>query len=272
VKNVPIVVIVLYKDGKAAASDIWSILHRQKGAEWELAVITEGADFPLPAGMKKKAGAHGHFEQGEKPGKALNRLLAEKRSGLFVFLTNRVQPTHDHWLKRIITPILDGKAVAIAGRTISTPEANYFLANELRKRFPASLPPSAVAERFVADNCAILLENAPPAFFDESANDPCHVWAVGSGAKPFYAREALVMRPTLLTLGEIYDEYRRQGEDAALLGRPVSLPALFSGIIRGMAGDILYAVRGAKFQYLWYPPFYRSAVHFGLYAGRKSKG
>jgi len=271
VKYVPLVVTVFYRDGKFTASDIWSILHRQKGGEWELAVITEGADFPIPAGMKEKASAQENFEQGEKPGKALNRLLAERRSGLFVFLTNRVQPTHDHWLKRITTPILNGKAAAVAGREIPAPDANYFLANELRKRFPALLPASTVAERFAMDNCAVLLNNAPPAFCDESANDPCHVWAVGHGAKPLYAPEALAMRCTLLALGEIYDEYRKRGEDAALLGKPVSLPAVLYGIIREMAGDILYAVRGAKFQYLWYPPLCRSAVNFGLYAGRKPK-
>ncbi len=267
----PLLVFVLAPDGVFETDDIWSVIHRHEGG-FDLVIIdqNEGKTKLLPA-MACVALKTVAVSAQNGIGQILNALVAENENPVLVITSDRVCPTHDHWLKRLCEPVLSGIADASGGREISAPGGNYFIIEDLRRRFPGK--GAATADCFSMDNCAIRREAAIRIPFPQDrANDVATAWMIKNKVQAVYCAEALVMRQTLLPVGEVYRQSKLKGEDLAAYGKAPGLAAAISATAKGLALDIGFAFSIKKPQFIWYPFIYRPALHLGMYAGGKKGG
>lgn len=266
------VALVLTPDGKFDPFEIGSILHRQKGAPHDFFIIALDASLEVPAPLGKMAKKVIRADRQEPIGKILNEVLALTQSDQLVFLSSRVMPTHDHWLKRICAPLIDGRADAAFGREIPAPGGNYFITEDIKRNFPLSgssaSANSAWAKLFSMDNCAIrrdaLIGNP---FSEKPLHDAVAAWSFKSGGVPAYCPEALVMRHADSSLKEIFAENRRRGADHALLGGDRIFPETVRMATASMWRDLRFCLSLKKPQHMWYPFLYRPAIFFGYRAG-----
>lgn len=259
----PAAVLILPPDGKFHSPDIWSILHRQAGG-FDLIIIdrSRGAAKILPA-MAKAAAALIRDDS-----RALGAQLNEVARGLsnddIVFFTDRVLPTHDHWLKRLTEPLAQG-ADAAFGRNITAPGGNYFIIEDLRRRYPQQGGSVALT----IDQCAIrraaLLAAPLP---EEAVHDPAAVWCWRNRITATYVPEALAMQDSYLPLKEVLLNARAFGADRAAAGKTHGLFAELATALRELAADAGYCLAKRKPQYLWYPFLYRAAIHWGICLGQ----
>jgi len=266
----PILFFLLAEDGIFELMEIWSVLHRQS-VGFDLVLLDQtGGKTKLPPPIRKaalKTVAVGP----EGLGGIINAISAEMKNDLLVFTSDRVFPTHDHWIQRLCEPILSGRAVAVFGRVIPAPGGNYFLNNDIEKSFPPN-PSKVDVSGFSMDNCAVkggLLLQKP--FPEGALRDPAAVWRASNGIAAEYCPSAIVQRYTLLTIGGIYRESRSKGEDMSVVRDGPSLFAVFGEIVGGIWRDVVFALSIKKPQYLWFPFLYRFAVHFGYYLGTRKK-
>ncbi len=259
----PAVVMVLPPDGKFHSSDIWSILHRQQGGFTLYIIDRSGGAAKLLPAMAKEAVAVVRADDAPL-GRQLNDAVRALETGAMVFFTDRVLPTHDHWIKRLTAPLAEGADVAF-GRNITAPGGNYFIIEDLRKRYPQHGGSTALT----LDNCAFrraaLVERPFP---EDEVADPAAVWCWRGNAAPAYVPEALAMQDTYLTLGEVYRAACRFGADRKAAGKRHGLIGELCGALGEMAGDVGFCFTKAKPQYLWYPPVYRAAIHGGIVLGQ----
>lgn len=259
----PAAVLILPPDGKFHSPDIWSILHRQAGG-FDLTIIdrSRGAAKILPAMAKAAVALIRDDSRGI--GAQLNEVVRGLANDDIVFFTDRVLPTHDHWLKRLAEPLGQG-ADATFGRNITAPGGNYFIIEDLRRRYPQQGGSVALT----IDQCAIrraaLLANPFP---EDAVHDPAAVWCWRNGVAPVYVPEALAMQDSHLPLKEVLQNARAFGADRAAAGKKHSLFAELTTTLRELAGDIGYCVAKRKPQYLWYPFLYRTAIHWGVCRGQ----
>ena len=262
----PGIVLVLTPEKSFKANDIASILHRQKGGKFDLYIVTCPEGQKIPESLKKMSKSVFVTDK-DSIGDPLNHILSVSKNPLFAFLTDRVIPTHDHWLKRICDPILNNNAQAVFGKEIPTVEGNYFLIKDIEKSFPRE-GNSVNPKRFSINNCAIKRPSLGQRWFPEKAVfDPASYWVKTHSVQAAYQAEAIVTRCADDTLPEIFAHYRQMGADHAACGGKKSLLKAIGKIAVDTAADIKLSISKKKPQHLWYPPLYRCAMHFGFYLG-----
>lgn len=262
----PGIVLILTEEKSFKAHDIASILHRQKGDQFDLFIVTSPKAQKIPESLKKMSESVFVADE-ESIGDPLNHILSVTKNPVFAFLTDRVIPTHDHWLKRICNPILDGRGDAVFGKEIPTVDGNYFLIKEIEKRFP-QVGNSVDPKRFSINNCALKRPSLGQHWFPEkSVFDPARYWVNKHSVNTVYQPEAIVTRRSDNTLSEIYSLYRHMGSDHAASGNKKSISTAIGRIIADTARDIKLCFSMKKPQHLWYPPLYRCAMHIGFYLG-----
>ena len=263
IQKKPAAVLILLPDGKFHSPDIWSIMHRQSGG-FDLVIIdrSRGAAKILPA-MAKDAVT---LIRDAEPtlGAQLNQTVRGLQNEQVVFFTDRVLPTHDHWLKRITEPLAHG-ADAAFGRNITAPGGNYFIIEDLLRRYP----PRGASAALTIDQCAIsraaLVAKPLP---EVPAYDPAAIWCWRNNVAPVYVPEALAMQDSYLTLKEVLHNARSYGADRMAVGKPHGFATELAAALRELAGDIGYCVAKRKPQYLWYPFLYRTVIHWGILSGQ----
>ncbi|GMT42322.1 MAG: hypothetical protein IEMM0002_0733 [bacterium] len=266
-------VLILTPDGRFDASDIGSILHRQKEGSIELFIVAVGDTVKIDSRLGKTAKMKMIVseESFSRSGKIFNEIIAAAQNRIFVFISNRVMPTHDHWLTRICAPLLKDGADAAFGRDIPAPGGNYFLAEDMKKHFPLSASGTEMSG-FSIDNCAITrdaLRRTP--FTENLAYDAAAVWIINSKIRPSYCPEATVLRPADCSLREVYMGSLHKGADRRGCGRRITLLETGRNTAAGIMRDLRFCFSLKKPQYMWYPFFYRSAMNFGYYAGQQIK-
>jgi len=261
------------RGGGFTSKEIWEILHKQKGGNpaddgsFELAILKEEDGLLIHPSMGEKAKVEVTYGNGASIGKELNKIIALCDNQLLCFVRNDVQPTHDHWLKRITTPFKDASLSALQGKEISTPDANYLLADDLSKKFDVKV---MSPQNFSMSNSAIsskALINKP---FDENANDPLTVWAVTNNIMPLLAKEAIAMRYTRIPLSQIYRDNFNKGYDLAISGKRQGFLKTLFLLVSGIFTDSVNCLKNKSPQHLWFPFLYRANQQFGLYLGGKS--
>lgn len=264
----PGIVLILTPEKKFKASDIASILHRQKGDAFDLFVITCPQAQKISGSLKKIAKSVFVTDM-DAIGNPLNQILSVTKNPVFAFLTDRVIPTHDHWLKRICTPILNGDAEAVFGREIPPLSGNYFLIKDIEKKFSQN-GSGGDPKYFSIDNCALKRPSLGQRWFPEkSIFDPAAHWVKKNSVHAVYQPEAIVTRSADDTLTEIYSHYRQLGADHAEDGDKTTLLKTATEIAADTASDIMLCLSMKKPQHAWYPPLYRSAMHLGYYLGMR---
>jgi len=264
----PGIVLILTPEKRFKASDIASILRRQKGGEFDLFIVACPKAQKIPEGLKKIVKSVFVTDE-DSIGGSLNHILSGTESLVFAFLTDRVIPTHDHWLKRIVDPILNGSADAVFGREIPPPEGNYFLIKDIEKRFPRDRS-GVDPKRFSINNCALARPTLAQRWFPEkSVFDPAAYWVNTYSVKVVYQPEAIVTRSADDTLPEIYSHNRQMGADHAACGDKIALSETAARIAADTANDIKFSLSMKKPQHAWYPLLYRSAMHLGYYFGQR---
>lgn len=262
--------LVLARDGKFAAKEIGSILHRQKGLDFDLFIIALHGAQKIPESLKKMSKK---IYQTDSPsvGREVNEIVSDGQYGAVAFLTDRVIPTHDHWLKRISTPILADGADAAFGREIPSQSGNYFHLKDINDSFP--LKTDVSQSLFTMDNCAIAAQPlTQTGFATNGTYDPAACWVKKRKATVSYQPEAIVMRHGEATLKEVFERYRQKGADDYSMGKKAALLKTVTGAAAAIARDLRYCLSLKKPQHAWYPFLYRSAIHFGQYAGRPKAG
>ncbi len=261
-QNKPAAVLILPPDGKFHSPDIWSIMHRQMGG-FDLIIIdhSRGAAKIIPA--MANAAVTLIRDDSRALGAQLNEVARGLSNDDIVFFTDRVLPTHDHWLKRLTAPLACG-ADAAFGRNITAPGGNYFIIEDIRRRYPQRGASAALT----IDQCAIrraaLLAKPFP---EEAVHDPAAVWCWRNGVAPVYVPEALAMQDSYLPLKEVMQNARAFGADRAAAGKTHGVVAELAAALRELAGDVGYCIAKRKPQYLWYPFLYRAAIHWGIHGG-----
>lgn len=259
----PAAVLILPPDGKFHSPDIWSIMHRQAGG-FDLVIIdrSRGAAKILPA--MAKAAVTLIRDDAPALGAQLNEVVRGLDNDHIVFFTDRVLPTHDHWLKRLTAPLAEG-ADAAFGRNITAPGGNYFIIEDLRKRYPQQGASAALTIDQCAISRAALLAKPFP---EGAAHDPAAVWCWRNGVAPVYVPEAIAMQDSCPPLKEVLHNARAFGADRAAAGKAHGLVAELAAALRELAGDVGYCIAKRKPQYLWYPFLYRAAIHWGIFSGQ----
>ena len=263
-KKKPAVALILPPDGKFHSPDIWSVMHRQAGG-FDLVIIdrSRGAAKILPA--MAKAAVTLIRDDAAPLGAQLNEVARGLSNDHIVFFTDRVLPTHDHWLTRLTAPLAEPGAAAAFGRIITAPGGNYFIIEDLRKRYPEQ----GLSTAFTIDNCAIrraaLLRNPFP---EGAVHDPAAVWRWRNGVAPVYVPEALAMQDSYLALKEVLLNARAFGADRAAAGKKHGVAAELAAALRELVGDVGYCIARRKPQYLWYPFLYRATIHWGICSGQ----
>ena len=263
IQKKPAAVLILPPDGKFHSPDIWSILHRQMGG-FDLTIIdrSRGAAKIIPA--MAKAAVTLIRDDAPTLGAQLNQAVRGLDNDHLVFFTDRVLPTQDHWLKRLIEPLTQGAGAAF-GRNITAPGGNYFIIEDIRRRYP----PHGASAALTIDQCAIsraALMRKP--FPEEAVNDPAAVWCWRNGVAPVYVPQALAMQDSYLPLKEVLHNARAFGADRAAAGKAHGLFAELAAALRELGGDVGYCITKRKPQYLWYPFLYRATIHWGICSGQ----
>ena len=262
----PGIVLVLTPEKSFKANDIASILHRQKGYKFNLFIVSCPKAQKVPESLKKMSDSV-FVANEDSIGDPLNHILSVTKNPLFAFLTDRVIPTHDHWLKRICDPILNGGAEAVFGREIPPLSGNYFLIKDIEKKFSQN-GKGIDPKHFSINNCALKRPSLGQRWFPEkSVFDPAAHWVNIHSAKTVYQPEAIVTRHADDSLSEIYSHYRQMGSDHAACGDKKSLLTTVGRIAADTAADIKLSLSMKKPQHAWYPPLYRCAMHLGYYFG-----
>ncbi|CAA0105653.1 Uncharacterised protein [BD1-7 clade bacterium] len=70
-------------------------------------------------------------------GRALNLACNEATGDLLVFLSSHCIPSSEHWLQRLIDPLVDGTAVYSYGRQLGSKQSEYSQIQHLMQYFPA---------------------------------------------------------------------------------------------------------------------------------------
>lgn len=264
----PGIVLILTPEKRFKASDIASILHGQKGDKFDLFIVTCPKAQKIPEGLKKMV-ISVFVSDEDSIGDPLNHILSVTKNRVFAYLTDRVIPTHDHWLKRICSPILNGSADAVFGREIPPPSGNYFLIKDIEKNF--SLGGNGVdPKNFSINNCALARPTLSQRWFpDKSVYDPAAYWVNVNSVHAVYQPEAIVTRSADDSLPEIYSHNRHVGADHAACGDRTALLETAGRIAADTVSDIRRSFSMKKPQHAWYPPLYRSAMHLGYYLGNR---
>lgn len=264
-----VVILTLTNNPTFKPMEILSILHRQKGAAFEIVLVktcNEQIELPEKAGIK----AENILSAIDEPlGAVFNRIVdLKKDSKVFAFLTDSAQPSHDHWLKRLIAPIVKDGAKATFGREIPDGGGNYFIIEDMKKRFPTGA--GGDADYFSMNNCSVLREELSRRKFSHGGKcDPLAIWIADSQLKPTYHHEAMVLRRADQTLLEVFREAMVRGKERAACGIKTGFGETMLGIFKSIFNDLKFCVSLKKPQYTWYPFLYRPSLYFGLYFGNR---
>jgi hypothetical protein len=261
-----LLIFLLAQDGIFEVGDIWSVIHRQS-YPFDYVLLDQNQGKTKVPPTIKKAALNTIVVGPDKPvGKAINILAKETDYPYFAFSSDRVNPTHEHWLKRLFEPLLEGESEASFGREIPSPGGNYFFIDRLNKLFPGA--DKTDEKGFSIDNCATVRQSILKKPFPESdLYDTAFVWQAINGIKASYCHEAIVMRFTLWNLSELYQLARARGNDLAAKGEKISLLTALWQLLYGIGKDIVFAFSLFKPQFIWYPFIYRPVEQLGLYLG-----
>jgi len=185
-----------------------------------------------------------------------------------VLVTDRAMPTHNYWLKRICAPLGEGACRAVFGKTIPTPGGNYFHREDLSRNFPLN-GTSADSFHFSMENCAISAKTlADFPFPAERCWDIAYAWMMKYEVEPCYQPEAIVMRPADTPLKTVLFANMGRGADMSAYGKGASFAGALRSAVSEIASDLRFCLSLKKTRYAWYPFLYRTAIHFGRYAGK----
>lgn len=264
----PGIVLILTPEKRFKASDIASILHRQKGGGFDLFVVACPKAQKIPENLKKMVKSVFVTDE-DSIGDPLNHILSVTKNPVFAFLTDRVIPTHDHWLKRICDPILNCNTEAVFGKEIPPLSGNYFLIKDIEKRFHKE-GNGVDPKHFSINNCALARPTLARRWFPEkSVFDPAAYWVNAHSMTAVYQPEAIVTRNADDSLKEIYSRYRHLGADRAAAGVRIAFWETADRIAADTVKDIRLSLSMKKPHHAWYPPLYRSAMHLGYYLGQR---
>jgi len=205
------------------------------------------------------------------PGRVLNQMVSITTEPIVVFLNADAIPQGEHWLERLLEPILSGQTDATMSKQVTRQDCLFIVDYDYRRAY---LPQNIKAENadfFSAVSCAFkreLWEQQP--FYEEGYAEDL-VWAARSrqqGARFQLVLDSVVEHSHNYSIKALHrKKYRHGVVFARLYGqRPRFWYQMFS-CLKEWVRDFLEALRQMRVTTIPYNIYYRLTIHKALYQG-----
>jgi len=193
------------------------------------------AGFPRVVRLPRPEGAY-------LPGRVLNHMVRHSRGEIVVFNNADAVPQGNHWLRELISPLLEGRADAVYGNQLPRPGADYLVRKDNWRAFGDGGVAAKWRFFFSLATAAARRSDLLLHPFDETLRYSEDVeWAHRRQLRIVYAAAARVEHSHNYTLAELKRRFYGEGyADAAIFG---SRPALW----RELASAGMEILRDAGF-------------------------
>lgn len=207
------------------------------------------------------------------PGKVLNDMVARTTEPILVLQNADAIPMDEHWLERLVRPLLDGTADATMSRQIARPSAHFVVNYDMDRGYSSKAIVAEPAEQFSAVACAFcrsLWEQTP--FYTDGYSEDL-AWARQCrerGGRFLYVPASVVEHSHNYTIEGLYKKRYRHGVARAhIYGQGPALGQQLLRLGKELARDLLQATRKGRLDTVPYNVVYRSTIHLGLYRGQR---
>ena len=207
------------------------------------------------------------------PGKVLNDMVARTTEAVVVLLNADAVPVDEHWLERLLAPILAGEADATMSRQIARADARWVVKYDYDRAYAPSRDPAKDADFFSAVAAAFRRElwERTPFYTDGYSED--RAWAKACrerGARFVLVPDSVVEHSHDYTLRGLYRKRYRHGKAFVFIdrGRADALRQAYLWA-REVVRDLLHAIRSLRPDTIPYNLAYRTVIHLAYHRGRR---
>lgn len=205
------------------------------------------------------------------PGKVLNRMINLAHEPIIILLNADAIPQNEHWLEKLITPIVLDQADATMSRQVPRKNATFISAYDLTRAYD---PKNIVKNPYFysAVSCAFkrsLWEEQP--FYTEGYSEDMF-WCKEckeKGARFQYVPESIVEHSHNYSSSEWYRRNYIEGAADKKLGKNASILREGISFFREVVRDFLHAVKKGRLRVIPFNIWYRIIAHKGQYDGKK---
>lgn len=205
------------------------------------------------------------------PGRVLNEMVAAAPEPIIVFLNADAVPTDEHWLSRLVEPILAGRADATMSGQIARGDALFVVDYDYRRAYDPKNLKGDNEDFFSAVACAFRRGLWEETRFYEEGYAEDLVWAAAcrrKGARFELVPDSVVEHSHNYSLASLHRKKYRHGiVFARLYGKQ---PRAFRQILacaREIIRDLLEAARRGKWKTIPYNIRYRTTIHRAFHQG-----
>ena len=183
----------------------------------------------------------GHY----MPGRTLNRMIRESSGVIVVFNNADAVPQNDHWLVRLIAPLLSGKADAVYANQLPRSNARYLVRKDHERAFGDGVTAGRWRFFFSLASSATLRTTLEMHWFDETYLYSEDIeWAYRNKLRLGYAPDAYVEHSHNYSYAELKRRFYGEGYAAArIFGTAPTFARTLAGVCCETLCDYLYLLR-----------------------------
>ena len=208
------------------------------------------------------------------PGKVLNEMIARTTEPLIVFQNADAIPCDEHWLERLVKPIVDGAADATMSKQVARPDALFVVGYDYERAYDPRNIKEENEDFFSAVACAFRRACWDREKFPESGYAEDLAWARAcrlQGARFKLVLDSVVEHSHDYPIPGLDRKKFRHGQTYARIygQKPDALKQTYA-CVRELVRDFLYAVRKGRLDTIPYNVRYRVTIHSALHRGLKA--
>ncbi|MEI8139614.1 MAG: glycosyltransferase family 2 protein [bacterium] len=208
------------------------------------------------------------------PGKVLNEMISKTTEPIVVFLNADAIPGDDHWLERLLKPIVEGRADAVMSKQTPRDDARFIVKYDYRRAYDPRNIKEENEDFFSAVACAFRRELWDKLKFPESGYAEDLAWAREcrlQGARFKLVLDSDVEHSHNYTIKELYRKKFRHGQTyLRIYGLKPGCFYQAYKCIRELVRDFVYAVSRGRLDTIPYNLVYRITIHLALYKGSRA--
>lgn len=210
------------------------------------------------------------------PGKVLNDMIARTHEDIIVFMNADAIPCDEHWLARLLAPIVSGAADAAMSKQVARPDARFVVDYDYQRAYDPRNIKEGNEDFFSAVACAFRRPLWEDTRFPLTGYAEDLAWARecrGKGARFKLVLDSVVEHSHDYTIKGLYVKKFRHGQTYhRIYGQRAHLPRQTWACARELVRDFFHALLRLKPQTIPYNIVYRVTIHWALYRGLRAGG
>ena len=210
------------------------------------------------------------------PGKVLNDMIALTREDIIVLMNADAIPCDEHWLARLLAPIVSGAADAAMSKQVARPDALFVVNYDYERAYDPRNIKQENEDFFSAVACAFRRELWDGTKFPVTGYAEDLAWAREcrvKGARFKLVLDSVVDHSHDSTIKGLYRKKFRHGQTYhRIYGQRAHFPRQAWACARELVRDFIHALACFKPQTIPYNLVYRVTIHWALYQGLRAGG